>query len=551
MSLPVCTCRLSARQQGIPLRRLRHQQAFATQTNAASSAASSSTANGSPAPPGAPRKVNSVPRRKTIDYTIAGGAALAIGALGYYQYRRFSSSTTDAIPNLHIDKPTGADSKTTFTIPVPGQSSGSGRPANRTLEMLSPEQAESRLREHEESYSLNRPNNCVTRFDIATLASNSPIEDDHCTQILARDAKTGVQGDMLLFGVFDGHAGGFVAFHPQVDLELGWHTSRLISEKLVQYVARELNNVFHGTEEYQSLRLGTMTDQTNMVDESAKLGLFARLLKAGGITRDNAGQLKFADLDADPSIVAYAIKKAFTKLDDDICQAPVNELVKLKGLQGKPVPEESTAKLLPALSGSCALLSYIDTARNKIHVACTGDSRAVMGTWDPIAKKWKVDVLTEDQTGRNLKEVARMQGEHPLEEKDRVIMRGRVLGGLEPTRAFGLVPFRVVDVPLSFCSDAVYKWSQKTYSDLMTGFRPESPRRYSANSKTPPYVTVEPEITVRDLVPESDASLVVKTSGDEAAPEPSRRFMVLATDGLYDRLENDSMWVSFNIRYPH
>lgn len=217
---------------------------------------------------------------------------------------------------------------------------------------------------------------------------------------------------------------------------IGWQTSRLISEKLVQYVARELNNVFKSTEDYQRLRLGSLSDKSKSEDTSS-LGFLARLVRAGGLTRDKTGQLKFADLDADPDIIAAALKTAFRKLDDEITQAPIQELAKIKKQPGKPVSEQSLQKLLPALSGSCALLSYIDTARNKIHVACTGDSRAVMGTWDEEAGKWKVDVLTEDQTGRNLKEVARMQAEHPADENDRVIMRGRVLGGLEPTRAFG------------------------------------------------------------------------------------------------------------------
>lgn len=39
-----------------------------------------------------------------------------------------------------------------------------------------------------------------------------------------------------------------------------------------------------------------------------------------------------------------------------------------------------------------------------------------------------------------------MQSEHPADEANTVIMRGRVLGGLEPSRAFG---------------DARYKWSRE------------------------------------------------------------------------------------------
>lgn len=43
----------------------------------------------------------------------------------------------------------------------------------------------------------------------------------------------------------------------------------------------------------------------------------------------------------------------------------------------------------------------------------------------------------------------RMRAEHPFSERDTVIMRGRVQGGLQPTRAFG---------------DAVYKWTTEQAS---------------------------------------------------------------------------------------
>jgi pyruvate dehydrogenase phosphatase len=56
------------------------------------------------------------------------------------------------------------------------------------------------------------------------------------------------------------------------------------------------------------------------------------------------------------------------------------------------------------------LLAVFDTTHRDIHVACTGDSRAVAGVWEPSEDgrgHWRVDVLTEDQTGRNPSELAR------------------------------------------------------------------------------------------------------------------------------------------------
>ena len=81
-------------------------------------------------------------------------------------------------------------------------------------------------------------------------------------------------------------------------------------------------------------------------------------------------------------------------------------------------------------------------------MACTGDSRAVLGRRGPSGK-WTATALSIDQTGDTEEEVARMRREHPNEP--RVIANGRVLGGLQPTRAFG---------------DAVYKWGLETQQKL-------------------------------------------------------------------------------------
>lgn len=158
--------------------------------------------------------------------------------------------------------------------------------------------------------------------------------------------------------------------------------------------------------------------------------------------------------------------------------------------------------LQPALSGSCALLSFYDSRTNMLRIACTGDSRAVLGRRSDSGK-WMATALSEDQTGGNPNEAARLRKEHPGE--DRVVHNGRVLGGLEPTRAFG---------------DAVYKWSRDTAMKLREKFFGRTP---SPLMKTPPYVTAEPVITTTKVQPDK---------GD---------FLVLATDGLWEMLTNDEV----------
>jgi len=178
---------------------------------------------------------------------------------------------------------------------------------------------------------------------------------------------------------------------------------------------------------------------------------------------------------------------------------------------------------MPALSGSCAILAVLDTARRNLYVACTGDCRAVAGIWEEASDgtgSWKVEVLSEDQTGRNEKEAERMRSEHPEEEKDDVIRNGRVLGGLEPTRAFG---------------DARYKWSTELQDILSKAFMGGEMRRWPGPLKSPPYVTAKPEVTHATLA-------IPALSPVSASSEKSTlRFLVLATDGLWDQLSSEDV----------
>lgn len=104
----------------------------------------------------------------------------------------------------------------------------------------------------------------------------------------------------------------------------------------------------------------------------------------------------------------------------------------------------------------------------------------------------------------------RMRSEHPEEEKDDVIRNGRVLGGLEPTRAFG---------------DARYKWSTELQDILSKAFMGGEMRRWPGPLKSPPYVTAKPEVTHTTLA-------IPALSPVSASPEKSTlRFLVLATDG--------------------
>ncbi|KAL1727772.1 phosphatase 2C-like domain-containing protein [Schizophyllum commune] len=197
-----------------------------------------------------------------------------------------------------------------------------------------------------------------------------------------------------------------------------------------------------------------------------------------------------------PEEIDQTIKEAFLRVDDDIVHWAAE-----RALAGPP-DGRAQDLLAPALSGSCALLGFLDTESRELHMALTGDSRAVLGR--PVVdaegkRRWKVHELTQDQNAHNEREMARMEGEHPGET---IGANGRVMGwGM--ARAFG---------------DAAYKWSRELQKRLFEDYLCDYPR---SNVKTPPYFTAEPEITTTHV-----------QAGD---------VLVMASDGLWDCLTNEEV----------
>ncbi|KAL5334690.1 phosphatase 2C-like domain-containing protein [Aspergillus crustosus] len=194
-------------------------------------------------------------------------------------------------------------------------------------------------------------------------------------------------------------------------------------------------------------------------------------------------------------MVQGAIIKGFLALDDSIIKA-ASDTAQSSTLS----LHEKVKKLAPAYSGSCALLSLFDPSTSTLHVACTGDSRAVLGQTGPDGT-WKAVPLSVDQTGNNQDEVMRLQKEHPGE--DDIVKNGRVLG-IMVSRAFG---------------DCQWKWPMEFQKEMQRQFYgPILNPKY--NFQSPPYLTAEPVVT--------------STKIDPASPS----FLILATDGLWDLVSN-------------
>ncbi|PLW54421.1 hypothetical protein PCANC_04803 [Puccinia coronata f. sp. avenae] len=433
-----------------------------------------------------------------------------------------------------------------FEIPIASHTGSPG--AKKILTMLSTQEVNQLLKKYETTFSVDRVGNPVYRYDTNHVASNAPIEDDSLCAVMTRDQSDSdpksfskpSPKDMLFFGVFDGHS--------------GWQTSKLLAEQLLPAVNRELYSVFRSEPEYVAAYLAKKLAQAHPDEKASNDGVREIKISKGImekiwniVTWNNQHKRPVINnLDQDDDIVKLAIQNAFIKLDNQIVGRPLQMLSayeaqrksgdqsipKAYGADVTPQQTASLQTLLPALSGSCALLAYIDTLRSKVHVACTGDSRAVMGVWDPKANqgkgKWKAQLLSEDQEGMNPREVERIRSEHPTEERENVIRRGRVLGGLQPTRAFG---------------DARYKWPVGIQARLYEAFHPSGKARRDPDGYlTPPYVTAKPEVI----------STSIPTPNDTDRPV----FVVLATDGLWDRLETAEVvglvgrWIEMGGQHP-
>lgn len=322
--------------------------------------------------------------------------------------------------------------------------SGGGK---HTISLLSPGQVSSWLRENEESYLVERGKG-VLRYDVCQLASNNPIEDDRSERTIQVPLISGPGNDdrqstdWMFWGIYDGHS--------------GWTTSAKLRDSLINYVLNELDKVYTRSSPNSPYRLIPS-----------------------------------------PETIDAAIQQGFLNLDDEIVHKSVNRLL------SNPNKTIATEMIAPALSGSCGLLAFYDSHSQKLRVAVTGDSRAVLGSRNQNGQ-WTATALSTDQTGSNSEEAHRVRSEHPGEEAT-AIRNGRVLGQLEPTRAFG---------------DARYKWTRDVQNKVSQAF---FGRRTPNELKSPPYVTAKPEVTTTQVSP---------GKGD---------FLVMASDGLFEMLSNEEV----------
>lgn len=187
------------------------------------------------------------------------------------------------------------------------------------------------------------------------------------------------------------------------------------------------------------------------------------------------------------------LKQAFLNLDKEISDSALRRMKMIQ--QGHSINQEGfKTDLMRAFAGACALLAVV--TEKTLSVASTGDCRAVVGVREGGGGGgWSAVPMSIDQNAQNKEEVSRLKKAHPGEEGT-VITMGRLLGSLMPLRSFG---------------DVQYKWQMEEFDPIV-----QVPLFYL----TPPYLTAEPVVTSRDL-------------------QGRDRFIVLATDGLWERMSSE------------
>lgn len=233
------------------------------------------------------------------------GTTVLAGTPAYVYYRYYNKPTLQTF-DVSV-RETGPDGKRQMVT--------------RTIPLLTKEQVNTRLREHATSKTTTRPGGIVWKSATAYFSSNDPIEDANGNLLIERDASdNSPPGDYLFYAVMDGHA--------------GYHTSRVLADILIPTVAMEL--------------------ASRINDPKANLHDTGLLQRVKSLVWPSAA----TPYDANPSNVASAIQDAFTKLDAQIINAPLEILY-------HAVDQDALKKkIIPDLSGHPLATSSIQTAQS-------------------------------------------------------------------------------------------------------------------------------------------------------------------------------------------
>jgi len=309
----------------------------------------------------------------------------------------------------------------------------------------------------------------VSGFETNHYRANRELEDRHC------ECRFNFN-DSFMFGVFDGHSGRHCSETLRTRLPLYMSLSLMDKQLRKKFLAKELpsDDIYkhigvRGKDEFENEAIPGLEEKQERF-ETGPNALIEGLKLKEGLGSDN---------------VAETLQHTYLTLDKDIAVEAIPD-----GICNQPI--------WSGLSGAVAISAYVKD--KDLYVSNTGDCRAVLGMQTSDGQ-WVDEPLSWDHNCENEADVKRLKSQHPKEKM--VIFHNRLLGQLQPLRAFGDVP---------------YKWDidlHRDVLDIIYDYPPVPKTIYL----TPPYLTAEPEITHTKL-------------------NQNARFLILATDGLWDNVSN-------------
>ncbi|WWC57904.1 uncharacterized protein I303_100439 [Kwoniella dejecticola CBS 10117] len=448
-------------------------------------------------------------------YAAIGLGSVVVGGITYHWLSEHKYKNTTLFSGLEAKIRTIPAQAVELTYTV--DSATGSKPKTFSHLLLSEEEVEEKVKAGQAGVTVNRPDNPVKKWEVNSLPAVDDLgEDRYSADLISKgyladllevkegesfwkrwwDTRTKLypkkQGeevipgdgkqDLMMFSVFDGHGGP--------------HVADLLSKTLHGVLAYNAGKLLE--EGYKCGRDWETSDIRAIPEQGLKLNL------------------KRATTD----------RYSFLAVDANLINTTCSALFKpglFTSSTGHMLPPHGPAMLALATQfdmGACAVTAVVDAEADKLYVANVGDTRAVAGWWNAEKGEWKCDILSSDAECENEAEAARVRGEHPEDEKDTAVHNQgygdtpRVLGGLQPSRAIG---------------DDAYKIDYDHFKEVGRALNQKEPRQRwkwfeECPNKTPPYVTAQPEVAVRDIHP---------ATGEEL------KFVVLATDGLWDRVTSE------------
>uniref|UniRef100_A0A0N5AGR5 PPM-type phosphatase domain-containing protein n=1 Tax=Syphacia muris TaxID=451379 RepID=A0A0N5AGR5_9BILA len=317
----------------------------------------------------------------------------------------------------------------------------------------------------------------ISRVDVVHLPANLPTEDFYS------GAKC-LSSNAYLFGVFDGHGGTSCSHH--VAMQLYDYVGASVIEKHVVKdlpLQHRIKWLFSNIKNFDGYKRNCYL--WNVMVKDYVLIKYCRDEHWRNVHNFYESSCRNKTF----TTVEKSLEEAFEALDNDFMREA------LQDSNGKL----NKRRINIVRSGSCAIVAHL--RKQHMHIANVGDSAAVLGVFNHghISAR----LLSKAHCIENGDEIKRLRTSHPAEERGKVLKAGRLFGELYPLRAFG---------------DARYKWSKNVQEEVFKPFGDIPPN----GIHTPPYLSAQPEVLYHRL-----------TLND--------RFLVLASDGLWDWLDPDTV----------